>query len=1476
MATGTPPLTYRWRLNGSTLTDNDRINGANATSLTISDIQSSDAGIYTVVVGNDDGSLTSAGATLTLADSVPASSVYTFTTIAGLVGNSGSADGTANAARFNYPAGVAADSALNIYVADSNNHTIRKIIPSGSVTTFAGAPGTAGSADGASSAARFNSPNSVAVDGSGNLYVADTQNHCIRKISPLGNVTTFAGLAGNPGSADGIGSGARFYGPISVAVDSAGNVFVADIENRTIRSITPSGVVTTLAGLAGNVGSADGTGSTARFNDPRGVAVDNIGNVYVADTGNVTIRKIAPGGVVTTLAGLAGTAGSADGPGSAARFTNPYSVAVDMNRNVFVADNNNCTIRKITQTGLVTTIGGSALDSGSADGIGSAARFSFPFGVAIDAAGNVYVADTYNHTIRKGVPVAEESNTPPVISSISSQTTIAATPIGPLSFTVSDAETPAANLAVTGTSSDPVLVPNANIEFAGSGTTRTVTVTPDLDRTGTTQIAITVSDGSLNSTTTFTLTVNPAPLAPSISASPQSQSVAVGANVTFAVVATGTAPLSYQWRKGGVNISGATSSTLDLGNVSAGQAGDYSVVVSNEAGSLTSPNATLTVNEPVNTAPTISSIVDQTAITGALVGALVFTVGDAQTPATGLVVTGTSANQALVPNASIVIGGVGANRTVTLTPVRGQVGTVEITLTASDGSLSGTTQFVLTVEPFPPPGSGTGLRGEYFNGTNLTTLRRVRIDPEINFVWTGTTPDPELGYPYSVRWRGQIEPHFSETYTFTTVSDDGVRLTINNQTIIDHFTIHAPATDTGTIALAGGQKVDVVLDYFEDTVGGGAIISLSWSSRSQPSGIVPQSQLYPEPIVNTAPSASSIDDVAILEGDTPPSAEFTILDLETSAIDLVVTATSANQTLVPDANFAIGGSGTSRSVTVTPNANTIGIAEIALEVSDGSLSSSTRFVLAVNALPPVITVQPQSQASVDGTEVTLSVTATGRPPLSYQWQKDGVDIVDATGATLAFTSVTVSQEGHYTVIVSNAGGTLASSPPALLTVDPAYTWSTIAGVAESGGRVDGTGNVARFNHPRSAAVDGAGNLYIVDSGNSTIRKITSTGVVTTFAGMAASSGKADGTGSAARFNHPPSVAADSQGNLYVADPGNHTIRKITPSGVVSTLAGLAGSSGSANGTGSTARFSNPSGVAVDGASNVYVGDSGNNTIRKITPGGVVSTLAGLAGTSGLTDGTGNAARFTDPKGVAVDGSGNVYVADASNHTIRKVTPNGVVTTLAGSAGINGSADGTGSEARFNFPTGVAVDLAGNVYVTDLDNNTIRKIRPGGIVTTLGGLPETIGSADGTAAEARFYNPFGLVVDTAGSLYVADTSNNTIRKGAPFVGGLPNTPAEVLISNRSIAHNTVSFAENFQPQPTDSANAPILQASRLNGIFQLSITTSPGRTYTLEYTDSVPSLDWSPITAVGGDGRPKVLVDSNASDSQRFYRVRVEP
>jgi sugar lactone lactonase YvrE len=317
---------------------------------------------------------------------------------------------------------------------------------------------------------------------------------------------------------------------------------------------------------------------------------------------------------------------------------------------------------------------------------------------------------------------------------------------------------------------------------------------------------------------------------------------------------------------------------------------------------------------------------------------------------------------------------------------------------------------------------------------------------------------------------------------------------------------------------------------------------------------------------------------------------------------------------------------------------------------------------------------------------------------------------------------------------------------------------TLAGSGDPG-NADGIGEAAQFKSPYGVAVDSTGNVYVADLINYRIRKITPGGTVSTLAGT--TQGYADGTGTAAKFGSPYGVAVDSAGTVYVADSSNHRIRKITPGGTVSTLAGSGTAGGFAEGSGTAAKFKSPFGVAVDSAGTVYVADSSNHRIRKITPGdaGTVSTLAG-SGDPGNADGPGTAAQFYQPYGVAVDSAGTVYVADIDNHRIRKITPEGEVTTLAGS-GNPGYAEGSGTAAQFSSPRGVAVDSAGTVYVADSLNHRIRKITPDGTVSTLAG--STQGFADGTGTAAQFNNPTGVAVNSAGTVYVADMGTNRIRK-----------------------------------------------------------------------------------------------------------------
>ncbi len=334
--------------------------------------------------------------------------------------------------------------------------------------------------------------------------------------------------------------------------------------------------------------------------------------------------------------------------------------------------------------------------------------------------------------------------------------------------------------------------------------------------------------------------------------------------------------------------------------------------------------------------------------------------------------------------------------------------------------------------------------------------------------------------------------------------------------------------------------------------------------------------------------------------------------------------------------------------------------------------------------------------------------------------------------------------------------------------------STFAGSAGVSGSADGVGADARFNLPSAITTDGA-NLYVADTYNYTIRKIAiATGTITTMAGVAGAEGSADGVGSIARFYRPLGITTDGV-NLYVADTYNHTIRKIViATGMVTTIAGVAGVEGSSDGTGATARFNLPYGLTTDGA-NLYVPDLSNHTIRKIVIAtGTVTTIAGAAGAPGSSDGVGVDARFNTPSQITTDGA-NLYVADLVNHTIRKIViATGVVTTLAGSANVSGLTDGTGSIARFSLPYGITTDGA-NLYVSEAGNvnETIRKIVIAtGAVTTVAGSAGEPGSADGSGSVARFRNPEGMTTDGV-NLYVTDQQSHTIRKIKNITSPYPN-------------------------------------------------------------------------------------------------------
>ena len=375
-------------------------------------------------------------------------------------------------------------------------------------------------------------------------------------------------------------------------------------------------------------------------------------------------------------------------------------------------------------------------------------------------------------------------------------------------------------------------------------------------------------------------------------------------------------------------------------------------------------------------------------------------------------------------------------------------------------------------------------------------------------------------------------------------------------------------------------------------------------------------------------------------------------------------------------------------------------------------------------------------------------------------------------------------------------------------IDPAAaTASTLAGQFGFSASVEGDRLAARFEDPYAAAVDAAGRLFVADASDHALRVITPDGRSQLLAGLPGRYGWADGTAEQARFFKPLGIALGADGSLYVADSGNHRIRRVAPDGRTTTVAGT-GQRGHRDGAAANAQFSEPSGVAVAADGSVYVADFGSHVLRRIAPDGQVSTVAGSAGQGGFVDGALGVNRLRSPVDLALDAGGNLVVLDRSNHAVRVLAANGQLRTLAGS-GAAGFADGQGTAARFQFPSGLAVDAAGTVYVADTDNQRLRRIDASGLVSSLAG--GSFGRADGVGTAARFSNPKDVAVGADGRLWLADRGNRSLRWAAPL--SLGDTATDCLLD-----WGERSYPALLAPAALSQTQAPYRYRAYAGGVY----------------------------------------------------------
>ena len=1273
-------------------------------------------------------------------------------TFAGAAGVPGSTDGPRSSAKFNYPSGVVQDSAGNFFIADVVNNKIRMVTPSGEVRTIAGT-GSLDFTNGTGLIATFASPGAIAVGPLPNedIYVADTFNHSIRKLrrpaAPGGAwiVSTLAG-GGEPGFVNASGGAARFNQPGGIAVDLEGNLYVADSGNHRIRKVTPGGLVSTFAG-EGTEGDEEGAAEIAKFAFPSGIAVGPLPNedIYVADTFNHSIRMIDSTGTVSTMVGT----------DSSGYFNKPADLGFDPSGNLYVADSQNHRIQKVALNGVVTTLAGTGVE-GPANGLGTAAQFKGPTGLTVDLDGNLIVGDTQNHLLRRILvqPITVDA----IVDGTNASAVIDAVALGLDSNTDyffqlvigGVVQTPAAGSALSFNLTDPPAVETA---IATGITTTAATLNAAVDPGGSdTTVAFDYStDPNLNSPLTVGTHAR--------SLDAKGLAVDTAGNVYIASRST------HEILK--ITPTGVVSNLAGTPGVSGSNDGTgTSAQFDNPSDLAIDTNGNLYVadefNQLIRKVTTPGGVVSTIAGSGeaGFADNAIATNGQFHFPC-GVAVEADGSKVYIADRANHRI------RVISLGALDTLAG--DGTAGFADGA-GGEARFNQPVS-VDVDADGNVVVADRDN-------HRVRIVNSGGIVSTaggsgvggfldGVAETARFASPSGVAFdalgnilvadRDNHRLRLIANGEVSTVAGSGLAGSIDTPPVSTHLypatyasfssplsvAVH-PVTGTMFLSEEGGslpavRKIErtalfsiTLANELNVTASHPLAETLLAGATYYFRASVTNSRNPSEPILGEILSFTTKRNQEITVFDGPDTGSPGLIHQQAAAVDfgntasdmsVVRTFTIANTgewnlgisaiNVIGTADFVVtGGTGpimpgdsTTFEVTFGPN-NVRGIFEAGIEIdSDDPLLDPDQFTFPVTVAAldrPALTAVTIS--GVTPTGATLDTTVNPNGSNTMVWFDYAPD-AEFDGFYVGKLAETVPSEppvpapsepsgmaadsaGNIYVADSGAHQILKLTP----TEDEVTSWteSVFAGTGVAG-YTDGPGASAQFNQPYGLVFGADGALYVSDSGNHRIRAISPSGEVTTFSGLG-DPGFTDGVGGASRFNVPKGLAIDDDGNLFVADSANHRIRKVAPDASVSTLAGN-GTAGSGNGAGATAQFTSPCGLTITSAGVLYASETGTSMIRQIQPGGTVATVVGA---------------FTGPAGLAVDNAGNVYVADSGNHRIYQITPAGVVSAFAGS-GTAGTDDGFEDVAQFDTPVSIAMLGTDTVIVGESGASTLRRI-----------------------------------------------------------------------------------------------------------------------------------------------------------------------